>query len=129
MPNKPAYRINPTDTQEMDRQVEELVAKGIVKESLSSCAVPALLVHKKDGRMRMCVHSRAINKITIECRHHILRLEDTLNELYGSKVFAKVDLRSGYNQFRIREGDEWKIAFKTKGGLYLLAYLMKLLCG
>ena len=106
LPNRPAYRTNAEETKEIESQVQKLLEKGWVQKSLSPSVVPVLLVPKKDGKWRMCCDCRAINNITIKYKHPIPRLDDMLDEMHGSTIFSKIDLKSGYHQIRIKEGDE-----------------------
>ncbi|MCO5571737.1 hypothetical protein L7F22_025485 [Adiantum nelumboides] len=117
-PNKPPYRVSQAQQEEIMRQVNELVEKGMVRPSSSPFCSPVLLVQKKDGTYRMCVDYRALNRITIKNRFLVPRVEDLFDKLQGSTYFSRIDLKSGYHQIRIVDEDIVKTAFRTTFGLY-----------
>ena len=117
-PNKPPDRVSQAQQEEIMRQVNELVDKGMVRPSSSPFCSPVLLVQKKDGTYRMCVDYRALNHLTIKNRFSVPRVEDLFDKLQGSTYFSRIDLKSGYHQIRIENEDIVKTAFRTTYGLY-----------
>lgn len=87
LPNKVAYRMSYIEHIKLQRQVNELILKGLVKESRSLCVVPSLLIPNKDGLQRMCINSQVVNKISISYQFPILWLNDLLYELNGATTF------------------------------------------
>ncbi|GJV10442.1 putative reverse transcriptase domain-containing protein [Tanacetum coccineum] len=90
---------------ELSEQLQELSDKGFIRPSSSPWGAPVLFVKKKDGSFRMCIDYRELNKLTVKNRYPLLRIDDLFDQLQGSSIYSKIDLRSGYHQLRVREQD------------------------
>nr|GFC64206.1 putative reverse transcriptase domain-containing protein [Tanacetum cinerariifolium] len=112
------YRSAPSEMKELAEQIKELSDKGFIRPSSSPWGAPVLFVKKKDGSFRMCIDYRELNKLTIKNRYPLPRIDDLFDQLQGSSVYSKIDLRSGYHQLRVREVDIPKTAFRTRYGHY-----------
>ncbi|GJU54646.1 putative reverse transcriptase domain-containing protein [Tanacetum coccineum] len=112
------YRLAPSEMEELSTQLQELSDKGFIRPSSSPWGAPVLFVKKKDGSFRMCIDYRELNKLTVKNRYPLPRIEDLFDQLQGSSVYSKIDLRSGYHQLRVRDEDIPKTAFRTRYGHY-----------
>nr|GEX16670.1 putative reverse transcriptase domain-containing protein [Tanacetum cinerariifolium] len=112
------YRLAPSEMQELSNQLQELIGRGFIRPSTSPWGAPLLFVKKKDGSFRMCIDYRELNKLTLKNRYPLPRIDDLFDQLEGSSVYSKIDLRSSYHQLRVREEDIPKTAFRTRYGHY-----------
>ncbi|GKB02392.1 putative reverse transcriptase domain-containing protein, partial [Tanacetum coccineum] len=112
------YRLAPFEMKELSDQLQELSDKGFIRPSSSPWGAPVLFVKKKDGSFRMCIDYWELNKLTVKNRYSLPRINDLFDQLQGSSVYSKIDLRSGYHQLRVHEEDIPKTAFRTRYGHY-----------
>ncbi|GJV56907.1 putative reverse transcriptase domain-containing protein [Tanacetum coccineum] len=112
------YRLAPAEMKELAEQLKELSDKGFIRPSSSPWGAPILFVNKKDGSFRMCIDYRELNKLTVKNGYPLPRIDDLFDQLQGSSIYSKIDLRSGYHQLRVREEDIPKTAFRTRYGHY-----------
>nr|GEU95973.1 hypothetical protein [Tanacetum cinerariifolium] len=99
-------------------QIKELADKGFIRTSSSPWGAPILFVKKKDGSLWMCIDYRELYKLPVKNRYPLPRIDDLFDQLQGSSVYSKINLRSGYHQLRVWEEDISKTAFRTRYGHY-----------
>jgi Reverse transcriptase (RNA-dependent DNA polymerase) len=103
---------------ELDRFLEEHLRKGYIVPSKSLIASPVFFIKKKDGQLRLVQDYRKLNNFTIKNQYPLPLASNIINHLQHAHLFTKFDVRWGYNNIRIKAGDEWKAAFTTNRGLF-----------
>ena len=115
----PIYTLSEKELEVLRTYLDDMLRSSKIRSSKSLAGAPILFVPKKEGRgMRLCVDYRGLNKVTILNRYPLPLMNELRDRIRGAKIFTKVDLKSGYNLIQIKEGDEWKTAFRTRYGLF-----------
>ncbi|GJZ59459.1 putative reverse transcriptase domain-containing protein [Tanacetum coccineum] len=112
------YRLAPSEMQELSDQLQELAYRGFIRPSTSPWGAPVLFIKKKDRSFRMCIDYRELNKLTVKNCYPLPRINDLFDQLQGSSVYSKIDLRSCYQKLRVRDEDIPKTAFRMRYGHY-----------
>ena len=102
----------------MKRYLKAYLENGFIRPSKSPAAAPVMFVKRPDGKLRLVVDYRGLNKVTVKNRSSLPLNPEMLDRLHLAKVFTKIDLRNAYHQVRVKEGDEWKTAFRCREGLH-----------
>jgi hypothetical protein len=115
----PIYALNAHELETLREWLKEMLQTGKIRRSKSSAAAPIFFVPKPHGRgLRLVIDYRGINKVTIANRYPLPLIQELQDRVGDAEVFTKLDLKNGYHLIRIKEGDEWKTAFRTRYGLY-----------
>ena len=114
----PLYSMLADKLKVLKAYIEEMVDKGFIRASSSLAASPVLFAKKPDGGLRFCVDYQALNAITVKNQYPLLLIKEILERVCKAKIFSKIDIIAAFNKLRIREGEEWKTAFRTQYGLY-----------
>jgi len=114
----PIYPLTLDESEVLQEYIKENREKGFIRESCSPAGYPVLFQKKKDGSLRLCVDYKKLNEVTVRNSYPLPLINDIIDRVKGAKYFTKLDLRSAYNLIRIKEGDEYKTAFRTKYGHY-----------
>ena len=112
----PLYPLTEEEREELKKYLKENLKKGFIRKSSSPAGAPILFVKKKDGSLRLCVDYRKLNEVTVRNSYPLPLISDLLDRVKNARIFTKLDLRSAYNLVRIKAGDEYKTAFRTRYG-------------
>lgn len=115
-PFKPIYRLSPKEVKCLRKYLDENLRKGFIQPSKSPFGSPIFFVPKKDESLRPCVDYRDLNALTVKNRHPLPLISDMLDRFGSAKIFTKIDLRGAYNLVRMKQGDEYKTAFRCQFG-------------
>ena len=112
------YNMSAPELNTLKDYINEMLGKGFIRASNSPAGAPVLFIKKKDGSLRLCVDYRGLNKITRKNRYPIPLVGNLIDQLREAKIYSKIDLRAGYNNVRITDGQEWLTAFRTRYGSF-----------